>query len=332
MLAKFLVFTFGVMLTLQQGCAQMQQPNSKPVGYFNVKFKTFGGMQFWTDLVHFHHWRIQRNVMTGHFRLVDENNVRHAWGNFEHCEQKLKSIAIEKNMPPMRGTVVIMLHGMGRTRSSLSSMGNLIHEQTGFTIVNMGYASMRGGLDDHADALHNVICRMPEVEQIHFVCHSLGNIVVRRYLQKYPDPQTGIPGDPRINRMVMLGPPNMGSALAKLASKTGVFQLATGESGRTLASDWSNVDQHLATPPFEFGILAGSTENSWIKNAMLKGDSDLFVTVEETMLPGATDHQVIDGYHGFMMSDKKVQGYVAQFLQRGYLISAQSQNPLAVID
>ena len=328
MFARFIIIAIVGLLTFQQGCAQMNNLNTKPVGYFNVKFKTLGGMQFWTDVIHFHQWRIQRNVMSGHFRLIDANNIRHAWGNFAHCEQKLRSVAIEKNMPPMRGTVVIMLHGLGRTRASLKSMGQLIHEKSGFTIVNVSYASTRGGLDDHADALHNIIARMPEVDQIHFVCHSLGNIVVRRYLQKYPDPITGIPGDSRICRMVMLGPPNQGSALAKIAAKTQVFQMVTGESGRSLTRDWSEVEQGLAKPPFEFGIIAGSTQNTWLKNGILDGDSDLFVTVDETKLSGATDHQVIDGYHGFMMTDKKVQKYVAQFLLYGYLKSSMDQNPI----
>ena len=130
MFARFIIIAIVGLLTFQQGCAQMNNLNTKPVGYFNVKFKTLGGMQFWTDVIHFHHWRIQRNVISGHFRLIDANNIRHAWGNFAHCEQKLRTVAIEKNMPPMRGTVVIMLHGLGRTRASLKSMGQLIHEKS----------------------------------------------------------------------------------------------------------------------------------------------------------------------------------------------------------
>ena len=126
----------------------------------------------------------------------------------------------------------------------------------------------------------------------------------------------------------MLGPPNQGSALAKIAAKTQVFQMVTGESGRSLTRDWSEVEQDLAKPPFEFGIIAGSTQNTWLKNGILDGDSDLFVTVDETKLSGATDHQVIDGYHGFMMTDKKVQEYVAQFLLYGYLKSSMDQNPI----
>jgi pimeloyl-ACP methyl ester carboxylesterase len=308
--------------------AQDTDSTPDPVGYWNLKTKTLGGTQFWTDVIHFHQWRIQLNVVTGHYRLIDENNVRHAWGNFPHCEEKLRSIAIEKNLPPMRGTVVIMLHGLGRTRNSLSTLGEYIHKETGHTIVNMSYASMREGVEMHADALHSVISRMPEVEHIHLVCHSLGNIVVRRYLQKYSDQETGTPGDHRISRMVMLGPPNQGSTLARIAAKTHVFLWVAGKSGRELSEEWEKIDQYLATPQFEFGIIAGTTEESWLKNPVLKDDSDLFVKVEETKLAGAADHQVVPAWHGFMMSDPEVHKCVVRFINNGYLISPESRTPL----
>ena len=33
--------------------------------------KTTGGRQIWTDQLVFHDWRIQKNSLTGHFRLLD---------------------------------------------------------------------------------------------------------------------------------------------------------------------------------------------------------------------------------------------------------------------
>ena len=34
----------------------------------------------WTDELLFDQWRIQRNVYTGNYRLLDESDVRQAWG------------------------------------------------------------------------------------------------------------------------------------------------------------------------------------------------------------------------------------------------------------
>ena len=37
---------------------------------FNIRSKTLGGKQFWTDYLVQHAWRIQRNEVTNHYRLL----------------------------------------------------------------------------------------------------------------------------------------------------------------------------------------------------------------------------------------------------------------------
>src|SRR5947208_536588 len=54
--------------------------------------KTLGGQQFWNDELFFHQWRIQRHVSKGQYRLLDENDRRHAEGTFDECQEKLEQI------------------------------------------------------------------------------------------------------------------------------------------------------------------------------------------------------------------------------------------------
>ncbi len=49
----------------------------------NVNFPTMGGKVFWNDLVNVNGWRVQKNNFTGHCRVLDPKNVRHAWGGEE---------------------------------------------------------------------------------------------------------------------------------------------------------------------------------------------------------------------------------------------------------
>jgi hypothetical protein len=51
-----------------------------PIGLPNVRMPTLGGTFFWDDLAEIEGWRMQRNVVTGHWRLLDPHNVRCAWG------------------------------------------------------------------------------------------------------------------------------------------------------------------------------------------------------------------------------------------------------------
>src|SRR5437868_348541 len=79
--------------------AEPPEPTSKP----NVAAPTLGGKQFWTDELLFRDWRIQRNTLTANYRLLDENDVRRAWGSFVDCRAKLDEIKRERALEPMRG-------------------------------------------------------------------------------------------------------------------------------------------------------------------------------------------------------------------------------------
>ena len=46
----------------------------------NVNFPTMGGKFFWNDLANVNGWRVQKNTITGHCRILDNNNIRRAWG------------------------------------------------------------------------------------------------------------------------------------------------------------------------------------------------------------------------------------------------------------
>lgn len=49
----------------------------------NVNFPTMGGKVFWNDLANVNGWRVQKNNITGHCRILDPNNIRRAWGGEE---------------------------------------------------------------------------------------------------------------------------------------------------------------------------------------------------------------------------------------------------------
>ena len=51
----------------------------------NVPFKTMGGKVFWNDLQEYNGWRLQKNMLTRHCRILDPNNIRRAWGVSEEA-------------------------------------------------------------------------------------------------------------------------------------------------------------------------------------------------------------------------------------------------------
>ncbi len=48
----------------------------------NVESPTMGGKVFWNTITSYEGWRLQKNKLTGHCRLLDPDDVRKAWGSF----------------------------------------------------------------------------------------------------------------------------------------------------------------------------------------------------------------------------------------------------------
>lgn len=47
----------------------------------NIDMKTKGGHVFWDNMAVSNGWKIQKNKLTNHCRILDPQNVRRAWGS-----------------------------------------------------------------------------------------------------------------------------------------------------------------------------------------------------------------------------------------------------------
>jgi pimeloyl-ACP methyl ester carboxylesterase len=292
-----------------------------------VPMPTLGGNQLWADELLRHQWRIQRNVVSGHYRLLDGNNLRHAWGTFAQCRAVLDQIQRERNLPPMEGKAVILLHGMADTRAQMHGLGRYLEQKGGYRVFNVTYPSTRQGIAEHAKGLAAVVDHLDGIEEINFVGYSLGNLVIRRY---FADQLQGDAGklDPRFKRMVMIGPPNHGSQLATNLGENKLFELLLGKSGQQLGPLWAWEEGSLATPPFEFGIVAGGCGDDRGFNPLLPGDNDGVVTVASTQLAGATDFIVVHAVHVLLPREPRVHEVILRFLDHGYFVAPDRRTPL----
>jgi pimeloyl-ACP methyl ester carboxylesterase len=281
--------------------------------------KTLGGWQFWSDVRFFREWRVQRHVYTGHFRLIDPKNHRFAFGSLETCLAKLAEIKQAQNLTPMSGQAVIVVHGILRTSGTFAAMYPALG-RAGYTVVEFEYPSTRFGIVEAAGDLRQIIESLEGIEEINFVVHSMGGLVVRAYLKEHRDP--------RIKRMVMLAVPNQGAEMADLLRWSYAVRFLLGPAVRQLVTDRNGLIPTLPIPDFEFAIIAGARGHKSGFNPLIPGDDDILVTVASAQLPGATDSMTVRSFHRLIPGNAETIDATIRFLQTGSLRQDGTRHPL----
>ncbi|MEX0716704.1 MAG: alpha/beta fold hydrolase [Planctomycetaceae bacterium] len=276
-----------------------------------MPLKTLGGRQFWGDVHFFHDWRIQKNVIFGQYRLLDGEDRRHVSGTLEQCRAALDRVKKQRNLPPMTGKAVVLVHGIVRSSKSLGAIGDRLKRE-GYQVFGFDYPSTRISIDEAAEYLHSALSSLEGIEQIDLVVHSMGGLVVRACLAEHEDE--------RLRRMVMIAVPNTGAHMADRMENgvlRGPFRLVMGEAGGQMVRDEEGFVRKLPIPEFEFGIIAGARGIDEGYNPLIPGDDDGTVAVESTKLPGAADFMMAHGLHSFLMNDETVVDAAVRFLQTG---------------
>ncbi|MEZ6040255.1 MAG: hypothetical protein R3C20_07100 [Planctomycetaceae bacterium] len=270
---------------------------------------TLGGMQFWGDVEFFQGWKIQQNVLSRHYRLLSPTAARFASGTLEQCQSMLRAIAKRDQLPEHRNKAVIILHGIGRSSKSFSTMHSAL-SSAGYLVVPFEYPSTRVLLEQSSDYLQSVIASLKGSESIDFVVHSMGGLVVRMWLTRHKH-------DPRIRRLVMLGTPNKGAEMADILRSNAFYSLVYGPAGQQLTTGEHGVSNILPVPPFEFGVIAGGKGDDRGFNPLIKGDDDGTVAVASARLEGAADYLRVPRLHSFLMNDAEVIAATKCFLEHG---------------
>ena len=139
---------------------------------------------------------------------------------------------------------VLLLHGSWMNRWVMSYLAFALRRE-GLAAQTLTYHTMRDTLEDHLGRLTKRIAEIA-APRVHLVGHSLGGVIVLRYLQRRPDE--------RIRRAVLIGTPVSGcQAAADLAhSPCGEFLL-----GKSLGI-WREPVNASLDPRFEIGAIAGT--------------------------------------------------------------------------
>ncbi|MCA9254974.1 MAG: alpha/beta fold hydrolase [Phycisphaerales bacterium] len=207
-----------------------------------------------------------------------------------------RGLAVDPEPAAQKGvTVVVLVHGLGRTSASMAPLGDRL-ASVGFDVRKWDYPSTQETIESHSARLAEFVRKLdadPGIDRIHFVTHSLGGIVVRRTLMDERPAKMG--------RVVMLAPPNGGSATARFWAPL-AGQLIKPLKELSDASD-SVVNQMGAPRDVEIGVIAAAKDGK--------------VALADTHLKGEADHLIVPGYHSFIMCRPEVAEQTIHFFRTG---------------
>jgi pimeloyl-ACP methyl ester carboxylesterase len=199
---------------------------------------------------------------------------------------------------------VLIVHGLWMNRLAMSYLAHLL-EKDGFCASAVGYRSMREELKDHVQRVRRQVTAISG-DTVDLVGHSLGGLILLRYLQEQPDE--------RVRRVVLLGSPVSGCrAAAGLAVRPGARLLL----GRSL-STWRLPFDCSVDPRREVGVIAGTRPVGLGQFlAPLTSPHDGVVCVDETRFAGMRDHLLVPVCHSEMLVSRVVARQTGAFLKHG---------------
>ncbi len=198
---------------------------------------------------------------------------------------------------------VILVHGLWYGSISLKLLSRRM-ENEGLDCHRFSYPTIRRSIGASARALHRFAAGL-QAESLDFVGHSLGGLVILRMLDEY---STLPPG-----RVVLLGAPVTGSAVARRMADWPIARGLIGRSGGILKSGFAHAPSNRST-----GVIAG-TRGMGLGRAIenLERPHDGTVSVRETRLPGASDRIDLPVSHTGLVLSRQVADNVAAFLKTG---------------
>lgn len=213
--------------------------------------------------------------------------------------------------PVVMPSSLVLVHGLGRTARSMAPVARAA-ERRGYRVLNLAYASRTARVAELAEHVAHAIGEFaPEVPALHFVTHSLGGILIRAAVS------AGILPLERVQRVVMLAPPNRGSEAADFVIR---FPLIARPIGPALAElGVGDASYPLRLPPlsFECGVIAGTRSVNPILSRTIPGADDGKVAVARASVEGMRDFLAVPHSHPFIMRPRLVHEQIFHFLEYG---------------
>jgi pimeloyl-ACP methyl ester carboxylesterase len=201
---------------------------------------------------------------------------------------------------------VVCIHGLWMTGVEMTLLRSTLSRLSGRSTLQFSYPTVRCGIEDNCRKLADFIAAV-SADSVDLVGHSLGGVLALQTLQRYPTP--------KVRRIVCLGSPLVDSSAARNLGRWGWGRAMLG---RTIKEAVLEQPLRTVVDGHDVGVIAGTVGlglGLFVGN--LQKPHDGMVTLEETRLPGITDHLVTRVNHFGLVLSRTVAERTNDFLRDG---------------
>jgi pimeloyl-ACP methyl ester carboxylesterase len=202
---------------------------------------------------------------------------------------------------------VVYVHGLWMPGEESLILRHRLAQEFSLELHPFRYSATSSVMSEIAERL-DAFVRELRSSMVHFVGHSLGGLVIYRFLERFPEQPAG--------RAVFLGTPCVGSRAAERAAR---FAPVAHLMGQSVADELLKPQERRWDHARPLGIIAGTQPLGF--GQLVAGfaeDNDGTIAVSETRMPGATDTLVLPVSHLGLLLSARVARETGLFLTTGH--------------
>ncbi len=277
-------------------------------------FFTLGGRFRWEDIYNYHDWRIQRNIQTGKYRLLDPYNIRRDSGYFGQCKDTLLKYIEAYELDSLKSDTIIILHSYLRTRNSVKALADSLKDLNA-NVICINYASLYKSMNSCANTLSQLLNHMEAKGNLSFINIGSACLLTRKLLSNSNNYRHY-----NITRILDVNPMNSGSDFAELLIRNRLCKLLFGPM---LLDITTRKALSVAKLPSEIPhgiIFCPSKTNIWFNELLKKFESFPFSSPPSEK-SYATDIKEISQATFFPLDNPELHKNCLQYMENGTFVT-----------